>query len=292
MIPGNSPVNLKAALSKLDSLPAMPMVAQKIIALDLSSEAGERALLAIIETDPQLSARMIGLANAPLFGASRRISSIHDASLLLGMTRIKSIALGIVVMSSLSKRSAGKLDFQGLWLHSMAVAMALRAIALAMPANRRPAEDEIFLAGLLHDIGYVVLNHLDRETSDRLHERFASEQALTSAEIEAEMLEMNHCELGGELARLWELPDSIVAALRYHDDPGNQLAAVGQPLVHMVNLAEKVLSGFGIQEHTAEGINPEAWRVLGIDPAVADDLLDEIEIQAEEARRTAGSAFG
>ena len=100
---------------------------------------------------------------------------------------------------------------------------------------------------------------------------------------------MNHCELGAELARCWNLPDSIIAVLRYHHDPENELAAIGQPLVSMVNIAEKTLGAFGIPEHGSTEISPEEWQALGIDPSKADELITQINKQAEEARQAAGS---
>lgn len=285
----NSPVNLKEAIHHLDTLPAMPVIAQKVLALDLESDEGERAMLKLIENDPQIAAKIIGLANTPLFGTSKRVSSVADASMLLGITRVKSVTMGIAVMTSLARKPAGKLNLQGLWLHSLAIALALRTISRAMPRNTRPLDDEIFLAGLLHDIGYMVLNHLDQKRSDELQDRFIAENSRPSAEIEAELLEMNHCELGAELARYWDLPDAIVAVLRYHHDPENELAAVGQPLVSMVNLAEKILTSFGIYEHAPSEINPEEWQALGIDPAKAGELIEQIMQQAEEAKQTAGN---
>lgn len=283
-----TPVNLKEAVRHLDALPAMPVIAQKILALDLQSDAGERALLKLIEQDPQIAAKIIGLANTPLFGSSKSITSIADAAMLLGITRVKSVTLGIAVMSALVKKSAGKLDIQGLWLHNLAIALALRTLARAMPANIRPLDDQLFLAGLLHDIGYVVLNHLDQPRSDELHSRFAAESERDSYEIEAELLEMNHCELGAELARFWNLPDMIVAVLRYHHTPDNASASFAQPLVRMTSLAGKILSTFGISEHIASAITAAEWEALEIDPARADELIAQITAQAEEARQTAG----
>jgi putative nucleotidyltransferase with HDIG domain len=192
-------------------------------------------------------------------------------------------------MSSLVKKPAGLLDVQALWLHSLAIALALRTLSRAMPRNTRPLDDEIFLAGLLHDIGYMVLNHLDQKSSDELHSRLAAEKDRSSAEIENELLDMNHCELGAELARYWELPDTLVAVLRYHHDPDNEHAAVGQPLVSMVNLAEKVLSSFGISEHAAPQTDNDEWQALGIDPQQAYELTEQILKQAEEAKQTAGN---
>lgn len=284
-----SSVNLKEAVRHLDTLPAMPVIAQKILALDLESDEGERAMLKLIEKDPQIAAKIIGLANTPLFGASKRVASVSDAAMLLGITRVKSVTMGIAVMSSLIKKPAGALDVQGLWLHSLSISLAMRTISRAMPRNTRPLDDEIFLAGLLHDIGYMVLNHLDSPRSDELQSRIAAEKERSSIEIEADLLEMNHAELGAELARFWELPDSIVAVLRYHHDPENEEAATGQPLVSLVNIAEKALTDFGIAEHMKTEITAEEWQALGIDPAKAGELIEQILHQAEEAKQTAGN---
>ncbi|MFZ1811005.1 MAG: HDOD domain-containing protein [Candidatus Nitrotoga sp.] len=288
MSASSSPANLKDAIRHLDTLPAMPVIAQKILALDLESDEGERAMLKLIEKDPQIAAKVIGLANTPLFGASRRVSSVADASMLLGITRVKAVTMGIAVMSSLIKKPTGKLDVQGLWLHSLAISLAVKILSQAMPRNTRPLDDEIFLAGLLHDIGYMVLNYLDQKLSDELQTRFVSQPDRFSVEIEAELLEMNHCELGAELARFWNLPDSIIAVLRYHHDPENELAAIGQPLVSMVNIAEKALVAIGISEHGSTEISPEEWQALGIDPSKADELITQINKQAEETKRTVG----
>ena len=288
MSASSSPANLKDAIRHLDTLPAMPVIAQKILALDLESDEGERAMLKLIEKDPQIAAKVIGLANTPLFGASRRVSSVADASMLLGITRVKAVTMGIAVMSSLIKKPTGKLDVQGLWLHSLAISLAVKILSQAMPRNTRPLDDEIFLAGLLHDMGYMVLNYLDQKLSDELQTRFVSQPDRFSAEIEAELLEMNHCELGAELARFWNLPDSIIAVLRYHHDPENELAAIGQPLVSMVNIAEKALVTIGISEHGPTEISPEEWQALGIEPSKADELITQINKQAEETKRTVG----
>lgn len=291
MSAGNTPVNLKEAIRNLDTLPTMPVIAQRLLALDIDSIEGERAMLKLIEQDPQIAAKIIGLANTPLFGTSKRVSSVSDSAILLGFTRVKAVTMGIAFMSSLITEPAGKLDTQGLWLHSLAIALALRTLSLAMPRNTRPLEDEIFLAGLLHDIGYVVLNHLDQKCSDELHTRISLEKDRPSVEIEAELLEMNHCELGAELAYFWNLPEAIVTVLRYHHGPENERAAAGQPIVSMINIAEKVLAPFDIFEHVAVDISHEEWQALGIDPAKADKLIDQMTQQAEAVKQTAGSFF-
>jgi putative nucleotidyltransferase with HDIG domain len=283
------PINLKKAIQSLDSLPAMPVIAQKILTLSLDTDAGELQLLKLIEKDPQISARIIGLANTPLFGASKRVSSIQDASMLLGLTRVKSVAVGIAVMSTLTKHPSGLLDIQRLWLHSLGVALGMRALSRAMPSRTRPLEDEIFLAGLLHDIGFMVLNYLDTELSDKLQRKLSAEPDRPIFEVENEVIEVGHSALGAELARHWDLPERIVAVLRYHHMPDAEEAAAGQPLVALLHLAERLLPNFGIDEPVVVNIDEEDWLSLGIDPARAEELTAIVQEQAGHAKQLANT---
>lgn len=283
----SSVVDLKQAVQHLDSLPAMPIIAQKLLGLNLDTDEGEREMLRLIEQDPLISAKIIGLANTPLFGPSKRVSSTKDSAMLLGITRVKAVAMGIAVMTAMIKKPMGKLNIQGLWLHSMAISLALRILSKAMPREKRPLEDEIFLAGLLHDIGFLVLNQLDQKRSDELHYHFAAEPDRPAGEIEAEMLELNHCELGAELARYWDLPEALIALIRYHHVPNSELAAVAQPLVSMVGLADKILANFGFSENSKAPITEEEWLFLGIDPAQEEEIIAQILQKAEEAKQTA-----
>ncbi len=100
--------------------------------------------------------------------------------------------------------------------------------------------------------------------------------------IEREILEICHDELGAELARHWNLPDEIIAVLRYHHTP-DVVAAAGQPTVHMVSLAEKLLASFDINEHVDTNISDEDWEVLGIDPSKAEEISVQVAEQAEQA---------
>ncbi len=229
----NAPIDLRLAIRNLNSLPALPVIAQRLMALKLDSEEGEKQMMLLISQDPMISAKIIGLANSPLLGASRHISAIKDAAMLLGLNRVKSVATGIAVMSLVNK-PIGRFDPQELWLHNMAVAFAMLAVVRAMPAKKRPQDDQVFLAGMLHDIGYLALAHLDTQRSDDLHTRLVIEPDRPAIEIEHELLEVTHDELGAELAKHWSLPDDIVAVLRYHHAPDAAEAAEGQPRLHPV----------------------------------------------------------
>lgn len=278
-------IHLKNTLNKLDTLPAMPEIAQKLLTLPLETHEGEIAMLKLIEHDPQLSAKIIGLANTPLFGSSLKTTSVRDAVMLLGMTRVKSVAIGIAAMSALTRMPQGRLSVQDLWLHSLAVALSMRTVAQYMPAQTRPNDDHIFLAGLLHDIGYLVLAYLDTKCSDELHARMAAEPDRPLQEIEQELLDVTHGEMGAQLAQNWGLPHEIISVLRYHHDPELPEIQEGRTLIRIINIAEKLLPSFGIAELLEPGIGDAEWAALGIDPGKNEEICHRVSEQAEQARQ-------
>lgn len=282
-------VDLKINISKLNTLPAMPVIAQKLLALALDTDEGEAQLLKLIEQDPLIAAKIIGLANSPLFGSSRKVNSVSDASMLLGLTRVKSVAIGIATMSAVTKFPGGLLKANDLWLHSMAIALVMRAIARAMPARTRPLDDQIFLSGLLHDIGYMALSFLDTPASDALHSQLLANPDRPVVEIEQELIGMTHGEIGARLGLHWDLPEEIIAVMRYHHTPDNDQANAGQPLVSLVNLAERLLPGFGVAEQTEQAVSEEDWQKLGIDPEKAESIIEQIATIAEQAQQLAGA---
>jgi len=285
----STPVNLKQAISKLDSLPTIPVIAQKLLALPLDTDDGEAKLLKLIGHDPLISAKIIGLANTSLFGSPVKVSSVSDAAMRLGLTRVKSVAIGIATMSTLAKVPEGQLKASELWLHSMGIALAMRTIAKAMPAHVRPLDDHIFLAGLLHDMGYMALGYLDTQASDALHTQLRAQADRPVFEIERELLGMTHCELGAQLGRHWDLPEEIIAVMRFHHTPEEEGAEEGQPLVSMVNIAEKILSEFGINESAEKEVTEQEWLDLGIVPAKIEDIHSKILEGAEQAKELAGA---
>ncbi len=286
MIDESTRLRLKQALADLDSLPAMPAIAQKLLALPLGTEEGEAQMLRLIGQDPQISAKIISLANSPVMGVSRKLCKVSEAAMLLGMTRVKSVAVGIASMSNLAKPPAGQhFKPQDLWLHSMTIAIVMHAIAQAMPRNIRPGEDQIFLAGLLHDIGFMALHHIDAAASDKLHHQLLLHPKHTILEVELETLGITHCYIGSQLARHWHLPEEIVTVLGHHHPPYVEEAAPGNPLVRLISLAEKAAPNFGIAEHTGDEIHEYEWLELGINLADAEDICaqaNELAVQTAQ----------
>jgi HD-like signal output (HDOD) protein len=190
---------------------------------------------------------------------------------------------------SLVNKPIGRFDPQELWMHNLGVAFAMLPVVRAMPARNRPADDMIFLAGMLHDIGFLALAHLDPKRSDDLHTRLVIEENRPAIEVERELLDVTHDELGAELAKYWNLPEEIVSVIRYHHTPDAPESAGGQPLVRIVNITEKLIPSFGLREFVGNTVSDEEWAALGIDPSRAEEIAALAAEQAEQATQFAST---
>jgi putative nucleotidyltransferase with HDIG domain len=277
----SKPLSLRDALKNLNVLPVMPLIAQKLLALNTDSDAGERQLLVLVEQDPQILARTIALANSPTLGASnKRISSVKEAAMLLGIKKIKSVATCIAISALKTPPPIGKLKLQDLWLHNLGVTFTMLAISKFMPRNIRPEEDQIFLAGMLHDIGYLALAYIDPKRSDELQNALAAAPEKPAREIEQALMDICHDELGAELARQWKLPEDIVAILRHHHNPD---AAPNHLLARMVYIAEKILPSLGMPEYVDPEVSEADWQALGISPEDSEAILAKAQENSELA---------
>jgi len=269
-------------IERIDSLPPIPIVAQKILSIKINTDEGEQVLYKIIEKDPSIMSKIIGLSNSPVFGTGRKILTLHDAATLLGTKRIKMIALSLAMMASVDKKPKGLLDIDGLWKHSLTIALTMDTLAGYMPKDRRPPEEEIYLAGLLHDIGYLALCYIDASLCDQFCMRLAAQPNRSVAEIEAEMLKTNHHELGAELGEHWGLPESIVAVIRGHDNPNNSHPQTHHSIIAISALAAKLLPTFRDREVDHANIGDEEWHSLGIDPIFADEIKTKVQMHTEQ----------
>jgi HD-like signal output (HDOD) protein len=263
----------------------MPVIAQKLLSINTDTDSGERQLLRLVEQDTQILARTIALANSPMLGTSgKKISSVKEAAMLPGIRKIKSIATSIAIAAFKTKVPSQKFNLQDLWLHNLGVSFTMIAISRAMPRGRRPEEDQIFLAGMLHDIGYLTLAYLDPLQSDQLHDALAASPATPALEIERALLDITHDELGTELAKHWQLPADITTILRHHHNPD---AIPDQPLARMIYIAEKILPSLGMAEYVDPVVSDADWESLGIDPADAEEIIAQAQADSEFALQMA-----
>ena len=206
----------------------------------------------VIQYDPAITGELLKLCNSAAFGLARKVHSVHEAVCYLGTRKVMQLVVAIYGNAVLSGEQRGYgLEPGILWKHSVAVALAASHLAhQTMPEEGGVA----FTAGLLHDIGKVVLNeYVGREFAEIV--RRVSEQGLSFAEAESQVLGFSHAEIGARLAERWSLPEPLVRAIRWHHEP--QALDPPDVLVDTVYLADSVCMMLGIGLGT-DGLNYRA----------------------------------
>jgi len=208
---------LRELVSKLESLPTLPtLYADLIHELD-KDEPSVARIGQLVSEDMALTAKILQLVNSAFFGLSGQVSSATNAVGLLGLDIIKALILSTHVLSKFQTDLLNVTDVEYLWKHSLTVAGYAKAIALMEKANQR-AVDECFTAGLLHDLGKLILasamNGKYGEVLSRIREKGTN---LVAAEIE--VLGCSHAEVAAYLMSLWGLPDNVIEGVAWHYHP-------------------------------------------------------------------------
>ena len=220
------PGNLKSEiLRRLVRLPPMPQAILKARELLADPDAGSRDLVRVIEQDPALVAKTLALANSAYFGVGGQVASVTHAALLLGFRTLSDL-LTLSAASVWMEREleSYRIAPRDLWRHALASALAARRLARA----RFPgAEEEAFVAALLHDAGKVILDPFLREAGPGP----AAAGAVTPA-FERERLGLDHAEVMALACRFWRYPESLVKAIQHHHAPSRSERSALAFLVH------------------------------------------------------------
>lgn len=248
---------LKELIASTHELQALPHSTARLLDLLEDPLVEADKLLAVIEKDPALTANLLKLCNSAYYGRKREVGSVKEALVMLGNRTVITLAfatsMGKVLRGDLAAYGLGKED---LWRHSLATACAAALVAadLGLAAQR----DRAFTAGLVHDIGKMLLNRL---LLKRL-EWSAATAADSFVEIEREVLGFDHAEAGAALAEAWHFPVPLVAAIRHHHEPATPAGA--DPIAAMVRAANLLTAAVGY------GGGPPPSRDAVADGAIAD----------------------
>jgi HD-like signal output (HDOD) protein len=206
----------------LKELPAVSPMARKLLDYDNLTEL---ELFRIIESDPGMAAKVVGISNSLMFRVGGPPSTtLREALLRVGYDHAHSIALSSALLGRMTAQRCTKFDTRAEWRHAMAVAFCARQMGSCLGyAKFEPAV--AFIAGLVHDIGLLALATLSPLMFDELvdsvqrNEALPVEQQKTLQQLEEEVLGLTHSMLGEEVAKFWGLPDETIAAIRWHRDP-------------------------------------------------------------------------
>ena len=203
---------LKSIISSIDSLPSLPATYAKLQEIINNPESSINDVGALIEQDLAMSAKILQLVNSAFFGLYIHVDSPSRAVTLLGLDTIKALVLGVQVFSELKTKSK-LLSMDGLFSHSMIVGTLAHKIALAMDVEKQVADD-CFIAGILHDVGKLLLLANMPEAYERVLAAVGPKLNLHDAE--KQLLHADHGVVGAYLIGLWGLPGPVVEAICFH----------------------------------------------------------------------------
>lgn len=272
---------LKQLTERIVGLPTLPSMLQNINRLMLNPRTSAKEVAQIISSDPAIASKVLRVVNSSFYGFPNRISTITHAIVILGFNTVKSIVLSSTIFDIFKKtgqdETFNRTDF---WKHSLGVGAASRAIGRIVGYS---ALEEIFIAGLLHDVGKIVLDQF-------LHDKFAEilqkaeREKILVREAEEQLLGVNHAEIGAWLFEKWNLSKGLVEAVRHHHNPA--LAGEHQRLAAIVHLGDIVVRSlrFGSGgDGKVPPISETAWNSLGMGAAPFDRIFKETGEEMEKA---------
>jgi putative nucleotidyltransferase with HDIG domain len=262
------PINaatLRHRVDQLGELPTLPHVVQKLASTIGRANVSAEDIGLLIEKDQVLSAKVLRLANSPFYGFPARIASVGHAVVVLGLNVVKGLTLCATAFDIM--KDAG---MDQLWRHSLGVAITAQVIGTRL-AVMNP--EEVFVAGLLHDIGKVVLYVKWPDVGHRIQTAHRSNHR-PMMDVERELLDLTHADVGAWLAQAWHLPTALREPIQFHHTPmAAQEATLQTAIVHVADILVKGLGCGNPGDDQVPPLSSQAWNLVGLDEAALDACL-------------------
>ena len=267
--------------ARIGEISTLPEVVYRILTLVEDPESGAAELTEAVRSDPALAMRVMRTVNSPYYGLEEKVADLQQAIAILGFREIRNLAITSHV-ATLFRTSEGYKHYsrRGLWHHLVATGIVSRMIA---QTSGRVPPHEAYLAGLLHDLGLILLDQYAHASFCRVVD--ALSPARPTWHVEVDVLGFSHAELGQTVAGQWNLPGHLTAAIGFHHQPEQCQGADG-PLVCVVTVADFLchrqdISSLGVAN--APMPTPETFGRLALDR----EALNQIVGQLEKALRSA-----
>jgi putative nucleotidyltransferase with HDIG domain len=272
--PAVSPETVAGRARTLVSLPTIYFQVERVINHPSSSSTD---IAKVLRSDQGLSARLLRIANSAFYGFPQRVESVDQAVRIIGTRQLHDLVLATVVLTQFRGVDARLVTMKSFWTHSFACGIAARSLATL---RREGNTERFFVAGLLHDIGSLVLyQEFPERAQAALEEHGRSRAALD--EVEASMIGCDHGQVGAALMTSWKLPELYREIAAYHHRPSSRSRSVGTSVVH---LADLLVAALGLGSNGEVGVPrfcAEAWDVVGLPLSsvgrVAEEVLGLIE---------------
>lgn len=236
---GNDAADL---LDRIDDLPPLPAVAARVMSMADDDHTSAMDLAQILSTDQALTAKLIRVSNSAYYGFARRVSTVREAVVMLGFKQVRQVAVGASLINAFKGKQPSNeiFDLDLFWGHSVAVAVAAENLA---KKTRSAKPEDAFTAGILHDIGRLVLRQvMPVEFLTAVMDARRGGISLHQAELEA--TGYSHDEIGRALGERWKFPTHLVEAVRCHHDYA--LTPTADGLAGVVAQADRLVQHYGL----------------------------------------------
>ena len=273
--------NLVDDVGPLLSLPELVLKINEMVNREDSnaSEIGQA-----ISQDPALSTRILRVANSPMYSSTRQVDSITRAVTLLGTKQIRDLVLSASAAKVFEGIPNDVISVEDFWHHSLYCALLARALA---GVSRRVNSETMFTAGLLHDVGHLVMfNRIPEEAQAAILLTIQGDADRDLYEAEQEILGFTHCDVGASLAERWHLPDVLIECIAYHHHPSQAQHFAGAVAhVHIANaIASLPYSDTPVVEDL-QRVDGNAWAMAGVTPADIGPVVQKAQSQLSETQK-------
>jgi len=265
---------LRERIERIDTLPTIPNILKRLLKMLENQKVSLSEISSFISQDPVITTKVLKMVNSPVYGFPGRISSVNQAVILLGLNVVKGLLLGVSVFELMRKAMIG------LWEHSLACAITARLMA-KKKGLKEP--DELSVAGLLHDIGKVILALQFSEQYEKIiHE--AEERGIVIMELEKISFDLTHATVAEWMTKKWSFPRNLIEIIGYHHKPHlSKNFLVETSIVHLADILVRG-RGFGFAgDRSVPAVHPNAWTKLSFKNEEIKDILNEVEDSMDEA---------
>jgi putative nucleotidyltransferase with HDIG domain len=243
-------------IAKIQAMPTLPTIAIRVIEVTSNPESSANDLMKIISPDVSLTTKILKIANSPFYGLTREISSLQHALTVLGFTEIRNLVISTVAFESFKNfKQDGKFDIGKFWKHSFCCGLAAKLIA----SELKNKSNELFVAGLVHDIGKLAM-YLTFPVEFTTQVEIMSPLRIKHTAFEAEkgVFGMTHDEVGMKLLERWMFPKNLVTAVGFHHRPREAGEKSPYPLIiHIADILTHVYEmedadGYGDEDDSVD----------------------------------------
>ena len=273
-------INIKRIIANVEDLPTLSRTIFKITETINNPQSSAKDLAEVITDDQILTARLLRLVNSAFYGFPQRISTVTEAVILLGFDAIRNLLLTTSVFDIFIKGGArDSLSQEELWDHSLGCAVGAKAIGSYLLCEK---VEELFVAGLLHDIGKIVEMIYLRDDFAKVL-TIVSHKNIPIVAAEDYALGYNHAQVGELLAKRWNLPPKLVSAIAHHHQP--RLAgefSKAASIVHLADILCRALCMGSGGDNKIPPLEKNAWDALSLTRSSIDPIMDNMETEYEE----------